>query len=114
MSGGSAKAADAHRRQRHVEQVPAVHVELGAELVQLGEQSLGLLDIQARDLNRQAGIMLVRALDHHDVAAALVGDQQHSQAQTGQRGSWPVGQVGQRRRGQPHRRQALADDQLLE
>ena len=59
----------AHRDQRHVEQVAAVDVELGAQLVQLGEQALGQVDRQAGHLDLQARLMLVRGLDHHDVAA---------------------------------------------
>ena len=67
---GEGEDDPAHRVQRHVEQVAAVDVEVGAQLVQFGEQALGLADRQAGDLDLQARLMLVRGLDHHDVAAA--------------------------------------------
>ena len=51
VSGDAGRAGEgqddaAHRVQRHVEQVAAVDVQLGAQLVQLGEQPLGLADRQ--------------------------------------------------------------------
>ncbi len=92
----------------------AVDVKLGAQPVQLGEQALGQLDRQPGDLDLQAWIMLVRALDHHDIAAVLIRDQQEGQAQAPQRRPWPVGQVGQRRCREPQRWHPLARDQLLQ
>ncbi len=73
-----------HRTQRHVEQMAAIDVKVGAQLVQFGEQALGHLDRQAGDLDLQAPLMFVRGLDHHDVVAILIGDQQQSQAQATQ------------------------------
>jgi hypothetical protein len=72
---GESEDDTAHRVQRHVEQVPAVDVTFGPQLVQVREQPLGQADRQARHLDLQARLMLVRRLDHHDVAAELVADQ---------------------------------------
>ena len=71
IPGGAAKCQHnaAKRIQRHVEQVAAVDIELGAQLVQFGEQLLGQAHRQARDLNLESRLMLVRGLDHHDIAA---------------------------------------------
>jgi hypothetical protein len=49
--------------------------EVGTQLVQLGEQALGQVDWQAPDLDLQARLMLSRRLDHHDIAAIVIGDQ---------------------------------------
>ena len=55
-----------------VEQVAAVDVQFGAQLVQLGEQALGQADRQARRPRAAGRLMLVRGLDHHGVAAVLI------------------------------------------
>jgi len=67
--GGEVQHNAAKRIQRHVEQVTAVDIELGAQLVQFGEQPLGQAHRQARDLNLESRLMLARGLDHHDIAA---------------------------------------------
>jgi hypothetical protein len=94
--------------------VAAVHVELGAQLVQLGEQALGQVDRQAGDLDLEGLVMLVGSLDHHDVPAVLVSHQQQGQAQAPEGRPWPVRQVGQRGRREPQRRQPLPRGQLLQ
>ena len=111
---GEGEDDTAHRVQRDVEQVAAVDVEVGAQLVQFGEQALGQTDRQAGDLYLQDRLMFAGALDHHDIAAVLIGDQQQRQAQAPQSRPWPVRQVGQRRRRQPQRWQRLARDQQLQ
>jgi hypothetical protein len=93
---------------------PRVDVQVAAHLVQLGEQPLRLADGQASDLDQQVLLVLARALDHHDIAAAAIGDQQQRQAQAPERRSRPVREVGQRGRGQLQRRQPVARDQLLQ
>jgi hypothetical protein len=85
-----------------------------AQLVQLGEQPLGLADRQPGDLDQQALLVLARGLDHHDIAATAIGDQQQRQAQAAERRSRPVREVGQRGGGQLQRRQPVAGDQLLQ
>jgi hypothetical protein len=67
--GGEVQRNAAERIQRHVEQVAAVDIELGAQLVQFGEQRLGQAHRQARDLNLEFLLMFVRGLDHHHIAA---------------------------------------------
>lgn len=109
-----AEADSFHWRQRHVEEVAAVDVELGAELIELGEHPLGLVDGQAGDLDLQLRLVVVRRLDHQDIPAALVGDQQQGQAQASQSGPRTVRKIGERGRGQPQWRQRLARHQLLQ
>ena len=112
--GGEGEVHPAHPAERHVEQVAAVHVKLGPQLVQLGEQALGQVDRQAGHLDLQGFVMLVRRLDHHDVPAVLVGHQQQGQAQAPEGRPGPVRQVRQRGCREPQRWHPLPRDQLLQ
>jgi hypothetical protein len=45
----------------------------------IGQDGLGLVDRQARDLDLKAVVVLSLRLDHEEVAAARVGDEQQGQ-----------------------------------
>ena len=104
----------AHRRDADVEHLSPVHIELGAQHIQLGEYGLGPVNRKAGDLHGQACAVLGRPRDHQHVRSAIVADQQRGHQQTGQRRTRPVGEVRQRRSRKPQRRNGFAADELLQ
>ena len=105
--------ADPALGERDLEQVAAVDVELGAELVELGQHPLGGVDRQAGHLDLEAGIVLGRAADHDDEAAVGLGDQQQRELEAAERRAGAVRQVVEGGRGELHP-VVIARHQLLE
>jgi hypothetical protein len=89
----------AHGIQPDLDHVPAIHVELVAELAQARVHRLRRVDRQTGDLHVERGAVF-RGRGHHDhVPADRVVDQEDAKLEAGQRRSGAVRQIDQRRCG---------------
>ena len=104
----------AHRRDGDVQHLPAVDVERRPQRVEFAVHRLRDFYGHAGDLDAKTLFVLRRAGDQQHVPTPVVGHQQHGQRQAGQGRVRTIRQIGQRRRGQPQRRQSVTGHQLLQ
>jgi hypothetical protein len=104
----------AHRCHAYVEHMPAVNVELVAQLGEPRVNGLGRCHGQAGDLDFDARIVVLLTAKHDHVTSLGVAHQQHGQLETGERRARSVRQVCEGWRRQPQRRQVLAGEELLQ